>query len=178
MTRIRFPHSAIPGSFLAVRSPRLIADFYGLHRYWLSRHPLSVPLITFLCIDLTSNRRSIDRYFRLKIFLIVTKLLIESFKSVRFRHLFLPSFNPGLRPPIGNLKRFPRFLFFLAEVAFLLPRLALNFPHYIKLFSTLQALFSTFFTFYLILHWKRGGVPHISNAGPAPTDNNYTPFIS
>ena len=56
MTHVRFPHSAIPGSFLAVRSPRLIADFYGLHRYWLSRHPLSVPLITFLCIDLTSNR--------------------------------------------------------------------------------------------------------------------------
>ena len=58
MTRIRLPHSEIPGSKLALSSPRLIAEFYVLHRYWLSRHPLLVPLVTFLCIDLTSNRCS------------------------------------------------------------------------------------------------------------------------
>ena len=67
MTRIRLPHSEIPGSKLALSSPRLIAEFYVLHRYWLSRHPLLVPLFTFLCIDLTSNRRLITNsriYFR------------------------------------------------------------------------------------------------------------------
>ena len=51
MTRAGLPHSEIPGSILVLRSPRLIAEFYVLHRYWLSRHPLSVPLCTFLCID-------------------------------------------------------------------------------------------------------------------------------
>lgn len=61
MTCIRFPHSEIPGSILVLRSPRLIAESYVLHRYWLSRHPLSVPLCTFLCIDLTSNRSSTTR---------------------------------------------------------------------------------------------------------------------
>ena len=102
MTRIRFPHSAIPGSILAVRSPRLIADFYGLHRYWLSRHPLSVPLITFLCIDLTSNRSSITRSV-FKIF-IVSKLLIG--ESLR---IILKSYK---RP-----QKIPRFPFLFVEVA-------------------------------------------------------------
>ena len=82
MTRIRFPHSAIPGSFLAVRSPRLIADFYGLHRYWLSRHPLSVPLITFLCIDLTSNRHLISITCSVFKIFIVSKLLIRKSKRI------------------------------------------------------------------------------------------------
>ena len=62
MTCGRFPHSEIPGSILVLRSPRLIAESYVLHRYWLSRHPLLVPLLTFLCIDLTSNRCSIAIY--------------------------------------------------------------------------------------------------------------------
>ena len=74
MTCIRFPHSEIPGSILVLRSPRLIAESYVLHRYWLSRHPLSVPLCTFLCIDLTSNRRSINRYFRLTILISIRNL--------------------------------------------------------------------------------------------------------
>ena len=62
MTCSGFPHSEIPGSILVLRSPRLIAESYVLHRYWLSRHPLLVPLLTFLCIDLTSNRCSIAIY--------------------------------------------------------------------------------------------------------------------
>ena len=33
------PHSEIPGSMLVVSSPRLIADYYVLHRLLLPRHP-------------------------------------------------------------------------------------------------------------------------------------------
>ena len=54
-----FPIRKSPDIMLVLSSPRLIAEFYVLHRYWLSRHPLSVPLCTFLCIDLTNNRSSI-----------------------------------------------------------------------------------------------------------------------
>ena len=77
MTRAGLPHSEIPGSILVLRSPRLIAEFYVLHRYWLSRHPLSVPLCTFLCIDLTSNRSSTSMLIPSYNFIVVTKLLIE-----------------------------------------------------------------------------------------------------
>ena len=105
MTRIRFPHSAIPGSFLAVRSPRLIADFYGLHRYWLSRHPLSVPLITFLCIDLTSNRSS-------KLWLLVPSL--KSFH--RYSKLLIREPSRTASATFKRPQRFPRFSFLFVEV--------------------------------------------------------------
>ena len=41
MTRGGFPHSDIPGSKLVDSSPRLIAVFHVLLRYYMSRHPLS-----------------------------------------------------------------------------------------------------------------------------------------
>ena len=96
MTCARFPHSEIPGSILVLRSPRLIAESYVLHRYWLSRHPLSVPLCTFLCIDLTSNRSSTTRsvlqfWFLLEIFHRCLKLLIEILTQRTLRASFRKS---------------------------------------------------------------------------------------
>ena len=89
MTRIRLPHSEIPGSKLALSSPRLIAEFYVLLRYWLSRHPLSVPLCTFLCINLFSNRSSITKKMQVYLFFSsLSKLLNETLRTRRF-YVFL-----------------------------------------------------------------------------------------
>ena len=39
MTRIRLPHSEIPGSKVVCTSPRLIAAYHVLHRLLVPRHP-------------------------------------------------------------------------------------------------------------------------------------------
>ena len=40
MTQSGLPHSEILGSELIVSSPKLIADYHVLLRYYISRHPL------------------------------------------------------------------------------------------------------------------------------------------
>ena len=134
MTCIRFPHSAISGSFLVLRSPKLIAESYGLHRYWLSRHPLSVPLITFLCIDITSNRSSIwiqlqpsTKIFSSLIQIVNQRVVKNYFGRFKATSIFLAFFTI-CRGRKGDL---------------------LNFPHYIAHFLPCQHLFSTFFIKFL-----------------------------
>ena len=107
MTCGRFPHSEIPGSILVLRSPRLIAESYVLHRYWLSRHPLLVPLLTFLCIDLTSNRCSIATYvvYNFYSFLLCKQernFCIHSKKKINF--LFTHEFEISSLSQIVNWK--------------------------------------------------------------------------
>ena len=91
MTCIRLPHSEISGSKLVLSYPKLIAEFYVLHRLQMSRHPLSVPLCTFLCIDLTSNWCSITNRMihnesmpPILISYVVIKLLIDKFRRKKY----------------------------------------------------------------------------------------------
>ena len=77
MTSVGFPHSDIPGSKRACRSPRLIAACCVLHRLSLPRHPPStLSNLTIKCLDLMRSAVPCSR------------------KTCRAYHLYLqPIFN-------------------------------------------------------------------------------------
>jgi hypothetical protein len=63
MTRIRLPHSEIPGSTPACGSPRLIAACHVLHRLLVPRHPLHALHIFSRLISIPGTRLAARRNF-------------------------------------------------------------------------------------------------------------------
>src|SRR5688572_5086220 len=68
MTPVGLPHSEIPGSKRACRSPRHIAACHVLHRLSVPRHPPStLSNLTIKCLDLMRSAARRSHLFRRKL---------------------------------------------------------------------------------------------------------------